>query len=312
MNLQQLEYIVALDKTKNFTKAAESCFITQATLSTMVRRLEEELDVVLFDRKVNPIVTTDCGRELVDEAKKALHHIEQIRQLALTAKDRIEGKISIGIIPTIAGNLLPIILLPLLEKYPKLEISIVEITPKNILNQLKNGTIDAGILSSPHQWGNEFEENILYYEKLMVYGKDTKGKKFVLPDEINEDKIWLFKEGYSLRDEVVNLCALESKPADGALKFEAGSFDTLLNMVDTFGGFTLIPELYYNSMPEERKEFVADFKSPYPVREVNLIHYKPFAKSRLIEMLIREIKERMKGLLSTENMKNSEQLIYRN
>lgn len=312
MNLQQLEYIVALDQSKNFTKAAESCHITQATLSTMIRRLEEELDVVLFDRKVNPVVTTDCGRELIDEAKKALHHIEQIRQLALTVNDRIEGKITLGVIPTIAGNLLPIILSPIMEKYPNLEISIRELPPPAILEKLKDGSIDAGLLSSPHEWGEEYEENVLYYEKLMVYGKTAKGKRYILPDEISKDKIWLFHKGYSLRDEAIKLCSLETEDDDRGLHFEAGSFDTLLNMVDAFGGFTLIPELYYKTMPEERKKFVVDFKSPYPVREVSLIHYKPFAKSRLIDMLTREIKALMKGHLSTEKMKNSEQIILRN
>lgn len=312
MNLQQLEYIVALDQIKNFTRAAESCHITQATLSTMIRRLEEELDVVLFDRKVSPVVTTDCGRELVDEAKKVLHHIEQIRQLALTANDRIEGKISLGVIPTIAGNLLPVILGPILEKYPKLEISIVETPPQTLLSQLKDGSLDAGILSSAHEWGKEYEENVLYYEKLMVYGKKATGKQFLLPDEIAKDKVWLFHKGYSLREEAVKLCSLETAADDPGLHFEAGSFETLLNMVDAFGGFTLVPELYYRTLSEERKKWVVDFKSPYPVREVNLIHYKPFAKSRLINMLTREIKAQMKGLLSTEHMKNNEQIILRN
>jgi LysR family hydrogen peroxide-inducible transcriptional activator len=106
MNLQQLEYIIALDNYKSFSKAAEACFITQATLSTMVKRLEEELDVVLFDRKTNPIITTDCGKEIIEEAKKVVFHKNYLVELAHQVKGKIEGEIKIGIIPTIASNLL--------------------------------------------------------------------------------------------------------------------------------------------------------------------------------------------------------------
>jgi DNA-binding transcriptional LysR family regulator len=121
MNLQQLEYIVALDKYKNFSKAAESCFITQATLSTMVKKLEEELEVVLFDRKTNPILTTDCGRELIKEAQEILYHSKKLKEYSSQLKGKIEGELRIGIIPTIAGNLLHRVLPTLLLKYPFLK-----------------------------------------------------------------------------------------------------------------------------------------------------------------------------------------------
>jgi len=146
MNLQQLEYIIALDQYQSFSKASEACFITQATLSTMVKRLEDELGVVLFDRKSNPIITTDCGKEMIEEAKKVIYHKNYFLELANQVKGKIEGEIRIGIIPTIANNLLHRILPKLLEKYPNLKVHILEITTQNVLDKLKRAEIDVGIV----------------------------------------------------------------------------------------------------------------------------------------------------------------------
>jgi LysR family hydrogen peroxide-inducible transcriptional activator len=161
MNLQQLEYIIALDNYKSFSKAAEACFITQATLSTMVKRLEEELDVVLFDRKTNPIITTDCGKEIIEEAKKVVFHKNYLVELAHQVKGKIEGEIKIGIIPTIASNLLHRILPVIFHKYPNLRIRIEETTTQNVLDKLKKMEIDVGIVSTPLNH-SEIEEEILH------------------------------------------------------------------------------------------------------------------------------------------------------
>lgn len=308
MNIQQLEYIVALDKFKNFSKAAESCFITQATLSTMVKKLEEELDIVIFDRKSNPIITTDCGKEILEEAKKMLFYQHNLKQLAAVLKGKIEGELKIGIIPTIAGNLLHRILPSFMDKYPNLKLSIFEITTSNIINQLKSGQIDVGIVSTPLE-KEEFEENILYYEKLKVYGFNNHDKKFITPQEISKEKIWLLEEGNCLREQFINLCSLNPKKIKNNLIFEPNSFETLVNFVDNLQGLTLLPELYCSDLPEEKKLKVMDFQSPYPVREISLIYYRPYAKGRLITVLSQEIKEIIPPILETALLKNSEMMI---
>jgi len=311
MNLQQLEYIIALDKTQNFSKAAESCYVTQATLSTMIKRLEEELEVVLFDRKSNPIITTDCGKEIVEMAQKTVFYAGQIKNLAQNIKGNIEGKVKVGVIPTIANNLLPIIIKPLLDKYPQLQLDVVEITTDHILKQLKEGMIDVGIISTPFKTGADFEEEILYYEKLLVYGNTHSEKQYLLPKEIIDEKIWLLEEGHCLRDQFINFCSLNKKKSKDNFRFEANSFETLLSMVDNFGGLTLIPELYERMLSIERKDKIQEFTSPYPVREVSLIHYRPFAKLRLTEMLVNEIKALVTPLLKTEELHKSEQVIVK-
>jgi LysR family transcriptional regulator, hydrogen peroxide-inducible genes activator len=310
MNLQQLEYIIALDKIKNFSKAAESCFITQATLSTMIRRLEDELDVVLFDRKSNPVQTTDCGVEIIEEAKKIVYHSRNLKQIASIVKNKIEGEIKIGIIPTIAGNLLNRILPELITKYPALKLNIVEITTNSILRQLKTGEIDVGIVSTPLE-KQDVEEEILYYEKLMVYGKIDSNKKYLVPREISEHKIWLLEEGHCLRDQFINLCSLNTKEIEKNLSFQPNSFDSLINLVDSLGGLTLIPELYFTDLAEEKKTKVIQFTSPFPVREVSLIFYRPFAKHRIISMLTKEIKALITPMLESTKIKNTEKIIAR-
>lgn len=312
MNLQQLEYIIAVDKTKNFSLAAESCFVTQATLSTMIKRLEEELDVVLFDRKSNPVITTDCGKELLEYAKKSIFYAHGLKETSQIIKGKITGKLNIGIIPTIANSIITKGIKPLLEKYPNLELEITEITTSGILKNLKEGFIDVGIVSTPISKASEFEEEILYYESLLVYGDIYNGKKYLLPKEIINEKVWLLEEGNCLRDQFINLCSLNKKKIKEHFHFNANSLDTLLNVVDNFGGLTLIPELYAESLSPERKKKITEFEAPFPVREISLLYYRPYAKHRLITMLSKELKTQIIPILKTNEMEKSEQIIVKN
>jgi LysR family transcriptional regulator, hydrogen peroxide-inducible genes activator len=309
MNLQQLEYIIALDKYKSFSKAAESCFITQATLSTMVKKLEEELELVLFDRKTSPIITTECGKEIVQEAQKIVGHSYRLKQIASSIKGIVEGELRIGVIPTVAGNLLHRILPKLLEKYPNLTLTLEEITTENIIQKLKNGELDAGLLSTPLK-NNDLEETILYYEKLMVYGSvEQLNTQFVSPKDIQNEKIWLLETGNCLTNQIINVCARNTKKINNHLNFQPNSFESLLNIVDSLHGLTLIPELYYADLSENRKKRVREFTPPYPVREISLVYNRPYAKIKLIEAVTEEIINIISPQLMTHQLKNSEMMI---
>jgi LysR family hydrogen peroxide-inducible transcriptional activator len=306
MNIQQLEYIIAVDSLKSFSLAAQHCHITQATLSTMIKKIEEELDIILFDRKQQPIITTDIGQEIVLQAKKAIFEIERLKEISKKGMHKIEGKLKIGIIPTIANALLPKVLAALLSSFPEVHFEFVEITTSNILFQLNQGNIDMGILATPLET-EDIEESVLYYETLMVYGQKNVDKKYLIPEDIKSNKIWMLEEGHCLRNQIINYCSLRKKdlmPIN--LKFEANSFETLLNLVDSFGGLTLIPELYYQQLSEERKEKVSVFAPPYPVREVSLVYYRPFAKQRIIKAIGDKIKEVINPLLEWKKIKKTE------
>jgi LysR family hydrogen peroxide-inducible transcriptional activator len=309
MNLQQVEYIVALDRHKSFSKAAEACHITQATLSTMVKKLEEELDLVLFDRKTTPILTTDCGKEIIAEAQKILFHSRKLKDLSAEIKGSIEGELRLGIIPTVAGNLLHRIIPVLLPMYPKLKLVIQEITTGNIIAQLKQGELDAGIVSTP-LGADDLEEELLYYEKLMLYGKVKNTRtRFLSPRDIADEQIWLLEQGNCLSNQIVNLCDLHPKKFSENLDFKPNSFDSLINIVDNVDGLTLIPELFYADLSAEKKVNVTDFSRPYPVREVSVVFYRPFAKLRLINALIELIRDTIKPVLQTSTLKSSDMVI---
>lgn len=309
MNLQQLEYIAAVDRLKSFSRAAEACNVTQATLSTMIRKLEDELGIVLFDRKTSPIITTDCGREIIAEARTLLFHANRLKILAAESRGRVEGMLRLGIIPTIAGNLLHRLLPVLLDKYPGLQLQIQEITTGNIVQQLKAGVLDAGIVSTPlHQ--AEVEEDILYYEKLMVYGNlGAAQTRFLSPKDIATERLWLLERGNCLTGQVMRICDLQARPPDENLQFQPNSFDSLLSMVDSMDGLTFLPELYVADMPDERKHKVYDFSAPFPVREVSLIYHRPYAKLRLLEVLAQEIRQKLRTELQTSQLKSSDMTI---
>ncbi len=288
MNLQQFEYLIALDQFKNFSKAADACFITQATMSTMVKKLEEELGIVIFDRKANPLCTTDSGKEVIVEAKKILEHVQRIREKASNLNIEIEGEINLGIIPTISSSLLHRLLPDLLDKYPNLHFNIEELTTKTIIQHLKSGRLDAGVISTPID-NSEMEGQVLYYEKLMVYGHIESNRKYLSPEDLTYHQMWLLKEGHCLREQIIDLCSLEPGNIKQNISFQPNTFDSLLNLVDKFGGLTLLPELYYKDLDKERKSKVMQFDAPYPVREVSLVYYRPFVKQRILQMLTSEI-----------------------
>jgi LysR family transcriptional regulator, hydrogen peroxide-inducible genes activator len=311
MNLQQLEYVVALHKHKHFSKAADACHVTQATLSAMVKKLEDEIGMVLFDRSSAPVMTTDRGLEVVNEATQLLAHAQRIKSLGKDEAGKVAGELKLGIIPTIAGSLLGRVIPSLLDIYPELKIHIQEITTANIVNKLKNNELDVGIVSTPLEI-NHLEEEVLYYEKLMVYGHSASViEKYKSPKELMYEKIWLLEEGNCLTDQIINVCELSKRKINDNLNFYPSSFDSLLSIVDSFQGLTLIPELYVLDLPPERKRLIRDFQDPYPVREISLVYFRPYVKQHLVKVLAQQIKERLAPLLQTSMLCNHEMMIAR-
>ncbi|MDW7693873.1 LysR substrate-binding domain-containing protein [Flammeovirgaceae bacterium SG7u.111] len=299
MNFQQLTYIIAVDKYKHFAQAADNCHITQATLSAMIKKLEQELGLVLFDRTRQPVKTTDEGLQVIELAKKILFHQQEMLDLNQTTVSEISGELRLGIIPTVANSLLPLILPSLLHDFPALHLKIVEVTTEELKQQLISEKVDIGIMATPLE-DEMLEENILYYEAMMVYGISG-DKKYITPKEIQNQRIWLLEEGNCFRNQSATICNIKEKSkAPSNLSFEGSSFDTLLNLTDRFGGYTLVPELYYNLMPEEKKKKTKNFELPIPVREISLVYHRPYAKKRSIDLLSEHIKKLVKGQLMTE------------
>ena len=294
ITLTQLEYIVAVDTYRHFGKAAESCFITQPTLSMQIKKLEEDLEVIIFDRSKQPLIPTDVGQRIIEQARMVLKQSDEINNIVKDHKNQVSGMLRVGIIPTLAPYLLPIFIGRYKRKYPNIFIKIVEQTTENIVNLLNKDLIDVGILVTPLK-EEKINEKPIFYEEMLIYANSGhrlhKQKEITLKD-IATPEIWLLSDGHCFRDQVINLCSfLGTTDSTLPFHFEAGSLETLMNIIDREGGITLIPELAKVGMSEKRLENVESFTNFKPLREVSLVYSRHFAKHKLINLLWREIRE---------------------
>lgn len=292
MNLQQLEYIIAVDNLRHFDKAAKHCFVTQPTLSMMIQKLEEELNIKIFDRSKQPVTPTEAGVVAIAQAKIILQEAKKMKEVIDEFKGEIKGELKIGIIPTVAPYLLPLFLNKFLNKYPFLKIKITELTTELIIEKLKHHHIDIGILATPLN-NIALNETPLYYEQFVVYAsKEEKllKKKFLLSSDINTNHLWLLEEGHCLRSQILNLCELRKKELETSnLDYQAGSIDTLKKMVDMNSGITILPELAIKDLTAAERKKTRHFKPPVPVREISIVTYHHFVKKRIVEVLKDEI-----------------------
>jgi len=294
MNLQQLQYIVAVDKLKNFVKASEACFVTQATLSMMVKKLEEELGVRIFDRTRQPVKTTAIGEKIISQAKKILFESGKMKELIDDEKGIISGEMRIGIIPTLAPYLLPLFLKPFLRSFPLVKLIINEFTTDVNIQKLRNGDLDVAILATPLR-ESSLHEKPLFYESYFLYvNQKEKGfdKKLVLPKDIDVNHLWLLEEGHCMRSQILNFCSLKKqKENEEQFHYNAGSIETLKNMVDTNFGMTVIPELATHNLNPTQKKRMRAFKGPVPVREISMVTHREFLKQTLVNCLKKSILE---------------------
>ena len=309
MTITQLEYIVAVDTYRSFVLAAEKCFVTQPTLSMQVQKLEDTLGVKLFDRSKQPVTPTEIGIEVITQARIMLSESEKIKEIITDRQKELSGELKVGIIPTVSPYILPKIIHGFIEKYPQVKLIVWEQTTEEIVQQLKLGTIDCGILSTPLHESN-LTEIPVFYENFVAYtSKNSKlsKKKNITPDDIDMEEIWILNEGHCMREQVLNICQ-RRKSTKGFQHFEynTGSVETLKRMVDQNNGATILPELALADLSDKQLDRVRYFKSPEPAREVSIVIQRNFLKRRMIEALKNEILEfvpkRMKSKKKKELM----------
>lgn len=291
MTLVQLEYIVAVDTYRSFVIAADKCFITQPTLSMQVQKLEEFLNVKIFDRSKQPVVPTEIGTQIIAQARTVLQENLKIKELIDSQQHDIIGELKIGIIPTIAPYLLPEVIAGMLEKYPDLKLLIWEYTTEDIIHHLKTGVIDCGILATPLV-DSSLIETPLYYENFVSYiSKNSKlyKKKAIDADDLADENIWLLNEGHCMRSQVLSICRSTKNNRLQSLTYNTGSVETLIRMVDVNDGATLLPELAIKELNNRQLNKIRHFKSPEPVREISLVTHKNFVKKRMLNALREEI-----------------------
>lgn len=304
MNIQQLEYIVAVDNHRHFVQAAEHCNVTQPTLSMMIRKLEEELSVKIFDRTKQPIVPTGIGREIIDQAKTILREASRMNEIAKHFNGDLSGELHVGVIPTIAPYLLPHFVNPFISKYPDIKLHVSEMITERIITELKMGNLDVGIIASLSE-ESSLREIPMYKERFYAYVSektDLYAKQYILPTDIEPNELWLLEEGHCFRTQIQRLCELSRNSQFGSsFSYRSGSIETLIRMVERNGGITILPEMAVMELSEERQKHIRHFRFPEPAREVCLVVNREQMKARLIDALKQGITEHLPaGIVNRE------------
>jgi LysR family hydrogen peroxide-inducible transcriptional activator len=298
ITLIQLEYITALDTYRHFATAAEKCFVTQPTLSMQIKKLEEELGEVLFDRTKQPVIPTEQGKQVIAQARVVLQETSRIKTLINDLKQQVTGDLRIGLIPTIAPYLLPLFAGKFKETYPEVELIVEEAITEKIEEMLIRDTLDVGIVVTPLH-NSQIIEYPLYYEEMLIYHHAEHPvalQPVIKVEEINPAEVWLLGDGHCFRSQVINFCGIKNiEPSQLPFEFEAGSIDTLMKIIDREGGYTLIPELA--ALEKENSKQIKSFSGITPLREVSLVYTRKFAKTRLIGLLAENIRQSVPKIL---------------
>lgn len=296
LTITQIEYLVAVDRVRHFGKAAKSCHISQPSLSMQIQKAEELLGFAVFDRLKKPILPTEKGVLLLEQARLVLREHRKLILLGQEAEHEVKGEFRLGIIPTLAPYVLPLFLEKFNRQYPKVKLEVDELKTANIITDLKEDALDAGILAIPlHQPG--LTERHLFYEPFYLYinpKHPLNKRKLIRDSDLSEGEFWLLKEGHCFRDQVLSFCGLggEGRSVLPNVRFEGSNFETLRNLVRSVGGYTLLPQLSVMRLSsDERSRAVRVFQSPVPIRDVGLVYRRQQWKSLILTALEKSIAE---------------------
>lgn len=304
MNIQQVQYVLAVVDTRKFEAAAARCFVTQSTLSTMIGRFEDEMGIKIFNRKTKPVSVTPEGEEIIERLRIINNEIGQLENLVQELKGEMVGELTIGIIPTVAPYLLPLFLPAFAEEFPKVKIIVREITTSQIIKSLKNRSLDIGLLALPIADPDLIERD-LYLEPFLVYDCRLDRKSpTVSINNLDYSKLWLLQEGHCLRTQVFHICerSNQSPRCDLNFEFESGSMDSLLRFTKANQGMTIIPYLASLDFDHEEKKKIVRFEGPVPSRSVGMLTHKFFVKKRLASALQRIVQRVTEDLIPESDL----------
>lgn len=286
ITLSQLEYIIAVDKYRHFQTAADSCYITQPTLSMQIKKLEEILGVSLFDRSRHPVQTTPMGSEVIALAKVSVEAAKRIIELAEDDSVPSAGELTVGIIPTIGPYLIPGITSHLKHKSDS-NFHFREMLSSQAIEQVSTGNIDAAILSTPVEQKG-IESIVLYYEPLCVFcspGNSLLDDPVVFAHKLDAGSLWLLTEGHCFRNQVLNLCKWHQPDSSRFFTYTTGSLEALIKLLQQHDGYTILPHLATLDMDTGKARYLRQFAEPKPKREVSIVVKSGFTKRRLIHLL---------------------------
>ena len=284
MTLQQLKYIVAIDKFRNFAKAADACEISQPTLSAMLAKLEDELDVRIFERNNKNVKPTVVGEKLLAQAKKVVMEAGRIEEIAAEEKNSLTGKLTLSIGTTIAPYILPQFIKKYTEAYPEVELVIREMKTPNMLAAIQSSDVDAAIAIAGNSQQGLYEIP-LYTEKFFVYLSENCWRKLPVfkPENLEHEQMWIMKDAQCLRESAFSFCKARSK---GKHIYEAGSVETLVRVVDINGGFTIIPELHIPFLADSQRQNIRSIDGDFlSQRRVSLYIREDYIRERMLNSI---------------------------
>ena len=286
MTITQLTYIIAVDNYRHFGRAAEACFVTQPTLSMQIQKLEDQLGIIIFDRSKSPVEPTNVGKKIITQARLVVEEADKLEQLAQLETGQLRGEFRLGIIPTVATNLIYRFIDRFRIELPEIHLVIEELQTDLILEQLRKDSLDAGILATPLDQRN-IVELPLYYEPFMAFvpeGHRLAKDEFVLSSELDMADMLLLNEGHCFRASVINLCG-KAENNHRKIELESGNFETLIKLSQLGYGMTLLPYLSAIDLPKELRTLVKPIAEPTPTREISIVYSSSHVKSAVIEKL---------------------------
>jgi len=293
MTLDQLKYALEVMRTKQISKAAENCHISQPSLSIQVSNLEEELGYKLFVRHRHGVELTEAGLELLKQAQIILDQAENLKTMALELKGEIKGQLKLGIIPSLGASLLPYFLKPFVEEHTQVELSITEEPTQQLIQHIDSGKIDCAILSTPLKCPPTLIEKVLFYEPFLVFASKNHhilSHKNVSISELSNREILLLDEAHCMRDQVLQLCKSKSDQDHRKLKLESSSLQTLIEVIRKLDGYTLLPALATNLLTtSELDKNTRHFAKPYPSRKISLVYHQTRNKKMMAHALAQTI-----------------------
>ncbi len=301
ISLSQVQYVLALHRTGSFSEAANACHITQSTLSTMIKKLEEQIDITLFDRKTKPIKLTAEGESLIDQFKVLYYEYDNLIEDIQETRTEYYGTFKIGIIPTLAPFLMPFILKNMVDSHQKVKFTVMEITTEEILKLLKLRELDVGLLSTP-VIDETLIQNPLFAEDFLIYDAtavSTKKRKYTV-DDIDLSRLWLLEESHCMSFQIEKICHLKkSDNLDTNLIYKSGSILSLINLVEANNGLTLIPRIATLHKGILNSDYLHPIVSPSPAREVGTVTHPNFSKKQLLASLEEKVLSSVMPILRT-------------
>ena len=289
MTLDQLHSALELEKTLNFSKAAENCHISQPSLSVQIAKLEQELGSALFVRTRSGVEVSEFGASLLQQARRVVQEAERMDELAKEWKGEVQGTLRLGVIPTLAPTLLPSFLAEFGRTYPKVQLSVVEERTEHLVRDIDSGALDAAILSTPPRCPASLMESVLFYEPFVLFlsrKHPLLERKRVTTQNISSEEILLLDETHCLRDQVLQLCKSKERSGNSKLKIQAASLQTLVEFIRHNEGYTLLPALSTALLSKgEATHNIRSFEKPLPSRKVSLVFHHARLKRSAIEAL---------------------------